>query len=411
MSDLFSYAPEPAAASEAPVLSVAQISALVREVVEDNFSKVSVEGEVGKAQLHTNGHVYFDLKDAQNTLTCVAWRTSVNRMGTMPQTGMQVIATGKLTTYAGRSNYQLIVEKVRPAGIGALMQKLEQLKQKLSAEGLFDEARKKPIPFLPANIGIITSPTGAVIRDMLQQLTRRCPRHVLVWPVAVQGATAAEQIAAAIKGFNALPANGKIARPDVLIIARGGGSLEDLWPFNEEVLVRAVAESKIPTISGVGHEPDFTLCDFAADLRAPTPSIAAERAVPLRADILNALSHMQTRLASTLRERVKNAQREVQLLARNIPHPRAQITQARLRLEDKAEQLLTTTRARLTTHKTAVNNIEKLLAATSPTGTLKRGYVYLTSASGKVITSAKTKENQASLHFADGTRTAHLQDI
>src|SRR5215213_3401802 len=235
--------------------TVSELSAALKRTVEDNFGYVRVRGEIsGYKGPHGSGHVYFALKDQ----------------------------TAKLTTYPNRSSYQIIVETLEPAGLGALMALLEERKRKLTAEGLFDEARKQLLPFLPEVIGVVTSPTGAVIRDILHRLADRFPRHVIVWPVKVQGDGSAEQVAAAIRGFNALPADGRIRRPDLLIVARGGGSLEDLWSFNEEIVVRAAAESMIPLISAVGHETDVTLIDFASDKRAPTPTAAAEMAVPVR---------------------------------------------------------------------------------------------------------------------------------
>src|SRR5215213_2912183 len=226
------------------------------------------------------------LKDERAKIDAVIWKTALGRIRFKPQEGLEVIATGRLTTYPGRSSYQIVIEALEPAGIGALMALLEERKKKLAAEGLFDEARKQLIPFLPTVIGVITSPTGAVIRDILHRLSDRFPRHVIVWPVRVQGEGSAEQVAAAIRGFNALPATGPIRRPDLLIVARGGGSLEDLWSFNEEIVVRAAADSMIPLISAVGHETDVTLIDFASDKRAPTPTAAAEMAVPVRTDLI-----------------------------------------------------------------------------------------------------------------------------
>src|SRR5215218_6244287 len=266
-------------------LTVSELSAALKRTLEDGFSYVRVRGELGKVNYHSNGHVYFDLKDDQACIAGVIWRSTSVRMKTKLETGLEVIATGRITTYPGRSQYQLIVDAIEPAGIGALMALVEERKKKLAAEGLFDAGRKQLLPWLPEVIGVVTSPTGAVIRDILHRLQDRFPRRVLVWPVKVQGEGSAEQVAAAIRGFNALPQGGRIPRPDLLIVARGGGSLEDLWSFNEEVVVRAAAESKIPLISAVGHETDVTLIDFAADKRAPTPTAAAEMAVPVRTEL------------------------------------------------------------------------------------------------------------------------------
>ena len=264
--------------------TVSELSAAVKRSIEDAYGFVRVRGEIsGFRGAHASGHCYFSLKDESAKIEAVIWKGAFARMRIKPEEGLEVIVSGRLTTYPGQSKYQIVVETLEPAGLGALMALLEERKKKLAAEGLFDAARKQLLPFLPAVIGVVTSPTGAVIRDILHRLADRFPRHVLVWPVRVQGEGSAEQVAGAIRGFNALPAGGAIARPDLIIVARGGGSLEDLWSFNEEIVVRAAAESMIPLIAAVGHETDVTLIDFAADKRAPTPSAAAEMAVPVRA--------------------------------------------------------------------------------------------------------------------------------
>src|SRR6266566_3750249 len=266
--------------------TVSELSAALRRTVEDAYGYVRVRGEVsGYKGPSPSGHVYFRLKDDKAVLESVIWKGVLGRMRVKPEEGLEVIASGKLTTFAGSSKYQIVIDALEPAGVGALMALLEERKKKLAAEGLFDEARKQLIPFLPAVIGVVTSPTGAVIRDILHRLTDRFPRHVLIWPVAVQGDGAAAQVAAAIAGFNGIAAGGPIPRPDLLIVARGGGSLEDLMPFNEEIVVRAAAASAIPLISAVGHETDTTLIDLASDRRAPTPTAAAEMAVPVRLDL------------------------------------------------------------------------------------------------------------------------------
>ena len=248
----------------APEFSVSEISGAVKKTVEGAFSRVRVRGEVGRLSRPRSGHIYLDLKDDRAVLAGVIWKGVAGRMATQPEEGMEVVATGRLTTFPGQSKYQMVIEEIRPAGVGALMAMLEKRRQALAAEGLFDEARKRPLPRLPEVIGVVTSPSGAVIRDILHRLRDRFPRKVLIWPVAVQGAKCAPEVAAAIRGFNALEAGGRIPRPDLIIVARGGGSLEDLWGFNEEVVVRAAAESAIPLISAVGHETDTTLIDHAA---------------------------------------------------------------------------------------------------------------------------------------------------
>src|ERR1700689_3879480 len=269
-----------------PELTVSELSAALKRTIEDAYGYVRVRGELGKVSYHGNGHVYFDLKDERACIAGVIWRSTAPRIKLRLEAGLEVVITGRLTTYPGRSQYQIVVETLEPAGLGALMALLEERKKKLAAEGLFDEARKQLLPYLPVVIGVITSPTGAVIRDILHRLADRFPRHVLVWPVRVQGEGSAAEVAAAIAGFNGLAERGTPPRPDLLIVARGGGSLEDLWSFNEEIVVRAAAASMIPLISAVGHETDVTLIDFAADRRAPTPTAAAEMAVPVRADLL-----------------------------------------------------------------------------------------------------------------------------
>ena len=276
--------------TNAPELTVSELSGALKRAIEDQFGHVRLRGEISNYRgPHSSGHAYFCLKDASARIDAVIWKGVFSRLRTKPQEGLEVIATGKVTTFPGKSSYQIVIEQLEPAGLGALMALLEERRKKFAAEGFFDEARKKKIPFLPTTIGIVTSPTGAVIRDILHRLHDRFPRHVLVWPVRVQGETSAAEVANAIRGFNALPQGGKIPRPDLLIVARGGGSLEDLWSFNEEEVLRAAAASRIPLIAAVGHETDWTLLDLVADLRAPTPTGAAEKAVPVRAELLSEL--------------------------------------------------------------------------------------------------------------------------
>ena len=270
----------------APALSVSELSGALKRTVEDRFGHVRVRGEISGWKRHVSGHCYLTLKDDKACMDGVVWKGQASAMRFRPEDGIEVIATGKLTTYPGRSKYQIVIEKMELAGQGALMALLDRRRRALAAEGLFDEDRKQLLPFLPRTIGVVTSPTGAVIRDILHRLADRFPSRVLVWGVPVQGEGAAEKVAAAVRGFDALPVGGAVARPDLVIVARGGGSIEDLWAFNEEVVVRAVAGCTIPIISAVGHETDTTLCDFAADRRAPTPTAAAEMAVPVRAELL-----------------------------------------------------------------------------------------------------------------------------
>jgi exodeoxyribonuclease VII large subunit len=330
MSDLLEDAMP---ASNQPEYTVSELSGAVKRVIEGEFGLVRVRGEVGRVSRPASGHLYFALKDDRASLDAVSWKGQVAKMQVRPEEGMEVIATGRMTTFPGQSKYQLIVEDVAPAGAGALMAMLEKRKAALGAEGLFDPARKKPIPYLPRVIGVVTSPSGAVIRDILHRLRDRFPRHVLIWPVAVQGQSCAAEVAAAIRGFNAIEPGGPIPRPDLIIVARGGGSLEDLWGFNEEIVVRAAAASRIPLISAVGHETDTTLIDFAADLRAPTPTAAAELAVPVRLDLLAAVDGFGARLSRGVATGVGQRGQRLRDLARALPRLDALTGQAAQRLD------------------------------------------------------------------------------
>lgn len=320
--------------------TVSEISFALRRVVENEFEHVRVRGEIsGFKGASGSGHCYFTLKDSGAALDAVIWRSTLQRLKFKPEEGLEMVATGRLTTYPSRSRYQLIVDYLEPAGAGALMALLEERRKKLAAEGLFDAARKKPIPHLPTVIGVVTSPTGAVIRDILHRLRDRFPRHVLVWPVRVQGEGAAEEVAAAIRGFNSIPAARALARPDILIVARGGGSIEDLWSFNEEVVVRAVAASGIPVISAVGHETDTTLVDHAADLRAPTPTGAAEMAVPVRAELAATVRELASRHELALQRAMEARRREVLGLTRALPSLTALLALPRQKLDDVGGRL------------------------------------------------------------------------
>ena len=300
--------------------TVSEISLHLKRTVEDTFGYVRVRGEIsGFKGRHSSGHCYFALKDDRARLEAIVWGTTLPRLRFKPAEGIEVIASGKLTTFPGQSKYQLVIEAMEPAGVGALMQLLEARRKALGAEGLFAEARKRPLPYLPSVIGVITSPTGAVIRDILHRLSDRFPTRVIVWPVRVQGETSAAEVAAAIKGFNSFPEGGRYPRPSLIIVARGGGSLEDLWGFNEEIVVRAAAESAIPLISAVGHETDFTLIDLAADKRAPTPSAAAEIAVPVRSELLAGVQGHAGRLAASVHRHLEIRRRELRAAARALP--------------------------------------------------------------------------------------------
>lgn len=322
-----------------PEYTVSELSGALKKVIEGEFGLVRVRGEVGRVSRPASGHLYFDLKDDRSVIAAISWKGQVAKMQVRPEEGMEVVATGRMTTFPGQSKYQLIVEDVAPAGAGALMAMLEKRKAALAAEGLFDAVRKKAIPYLPTVIGVVTSPSGAVIRDILHRLRDRFPRHVLIWPVAVQGQDCAAQVAAAIRGFNAIPPGGPIPRPDVLIVARGGGSLEDLWGFNEEIVVRAAAASDIPLISAVGHETDTTLIDHAADLRAPTPTAAAELAVPVRLELLATLDASAARLTRGVGQGVTQRRQRLRDLARALPRVETLVATPRQRLDAATARL------------------------------------------------------------------------
>jgi exodeoxyribonuclease VII large subunit len=319
--------------------TVSELSRVLKRSIEENFAYVRVRGEISGWKRHSSGHCYLCLKDSEAVLDAVCWRATAIRLGLKPEDGMEVVCTGRLTTFPGRSKYQLIIDAIELAGIGALLKLLEDRRKRLAAEGLFATERKKKLPFLPEVIGVITSPSGAVIRDILHRLSDRFPRRVLVWPVAVQGEGAAGQIAAAIEGFNRLSKGGAVPRPQLLIVARGGGSLEDLMPFNEETVVRAAAASAIPLISAVGHETDTTLIDHASDCRAPTPTAAAEMAVPVRLDLIAELGGKSARLSAGLARLFVERRLHLSGLARGLPDPQDLIGAAAQRLDDRAERL------------------------------------------------------------------------
>ena len=336
MNDLTIAAP---LRSNLPEYTVSELARALKRSIEENFAYVRVRGEISGFKRHASGHWYLSLKDSDAVIDAVCWRTTAMRLGIKPEDGMEVVCTGRLTTFPGRSKYQLLIDTMELAGVGALLKLLEDRRKRLAAEGLFAPERKKKLPFLPEVIGIITSPTGAVIRDILHRLADRFPRHVLLWPVAVQGEGAAAQVAAAINGFNRLPADGPTPRPQLIIVARGGGSLEDLMAFNEEIVVRAAAASAIPLISAVGHETDTTLIDHASDRRAPTPTAAAEIAVPVRLDLIAELGTKSARLSGSLARLF--AQRRLHLagLSRGLPDPQDLLGAAAQRLDDRTERL------------------------------------------------------------------------
>ena len=435
----------PETATNAHEFTVSELALSLKRTVEETFGHVRVKGELGRVTIAKSGHVYLDIKDDKAVINSIIWKGVAGRLPMRPEEGMEVVVEGKLSTYPGRSNYQLIIDKMELAGAGALMALLEQRKKKLQGEGLFSDERKQALPFLPKTIGVVTSPTGSVIRDILHRIEDRFPSHVLVWPVLVQGDKAADQIAAAITGFN--HADG-FPRPDVLIIARGGGSFEDLWCFNEEVVARAAAASSIPLISAVGHETDWTILDYIADYRAPTPTGAAEVAVPVRADYLETVADYGVRLTRGLRRNVN--EKKAGLAAAKLPRldnvlapPRQRLDLARLpslaRLIEQPKQRLSAVMARLrpglitqgSKHKSdrvgqlsrsAEQAIKrklerdtnrlvragKLLDAYSYQGVLERGFALVRDEAGQVVRSKETSQagKAVTLTFADGDRGA-----
>jgi exodeoxyribonuclease VII large subunit len=444
-----------AAQTNIPELSVSEISAALKRTVEDAFPFVRVRGEVSNLKVHSSGHIYFDLKDDKASLNAVIWRMTARRLRVKPEHGLEVVCIGRVTTYPGGSRYQLVVEQVELAGLGALMAMLETRRKKLAGEGLFDASHKKRLPFLPDVVGVITSPTGAVIRDIMHRLNGRFPRRVLLWPVNVQGDRAAADIVSAVRGFNALTALSVVPKPDVLIVARGGGSLEDLMPFNDESVVRAIFDSVIPVISAVGHETDTTLIDYVADLRAPTPTAAAELAVPVRTELMSQLLDLERRRFRVLAKAVDDRRTHLGHVARLLPaadqlfagqRQRLDIAGERLahalarnrelharhfaavqgrlrdaairrRIEVCAERIRGLSRRmnrvgerRLADLRGTLKNLERMLDGLSYIGVLERGFALVLSENGSVHRrAAELKLGEAvSLGFADGSAPATI---
>jgi exodeoxyribonuclease VII large subunit len=406
-----------------PALSVSELSGALKRTIENAFGQVRVRGEISGFKRHASGHCYFTLKDENACIDAVIWRSGASGLAFRPEDGAEVIATGKLTTYAGRSKYQIVVDRMELAGEGALLALLERRRKALAAEGLFDPARKRKLPFLPRIIGVVTSPTGAVVRDILHRLEDRCPTHVILWPVAVQGEGASVRIAEAIRAFPSIE-----PRPDLLIVARGGGSIEDLWPFNEEEVVRAAAESPIPLISAVGHETDTTLIDHAADLRAPTPTAAAEIAVPVRSELIAQLGELAHRAGNCLSRRVERGRERLDLTVCRWPEPQSLFAPMVQRVDELGERLPRSLAARAGSARADLNLVsgrlrrdlidariarlgEKLAAAwkmaelVHPERPLGKGFVRVTDRSGKtLIHSADARAaRDLSLCFADGS--------
>jgi exodeoxyribonuclease VII large subunit len=443
------------AGDNAEPLSVSELSARLKRTVEDRFGFVRLRGELSGVKRAASGHLYCCLKDDKAVIDGVMWKGGAQRLAFRPEDGVEVIATGKLTTYPGRSKYQIVVETMEIAGEGALLALLEKLRARLAAEGLFAAERKQALPFLPATIGVVTSPTGAVIRDILHRLADRFPSRVLVWPVLVQGQGAAEQVAAAVRGFSAMPPEGsgagKVPRPDLVIVARGGGSIEDLWSFNEEIVVRAVAECTIPIISAVGHETDTTLCDYAADRRAPTPTAAAEMAVPVRAELAATLAEFASRKRRCALRPVALGRERLESRVRHLPRPEALLAARAQRLDEASERLRRALRERaasagsrldaqgarlslpLLRHRveraeerlvraglrpallqrqfdTACKHfapVARVLPQLNPDKPLAKGFARVTDASGHTLTDKATAEREATLvlKFRDGDLT------
>ena len=446
MSDLID---SPGQGENAPEFSVSELSNVLKRMIEGEFSNVRIRGEVGRVSRPASGHLYFDLKDDKSVIASVTWKGQASKLATQPEEGLEVVATGKITTFAGQSRYQMIVSEMSVAGIGALMAQLEKRKKKLEVEGLFDKKIKKEIPYLPEIIGVITSPSGAVIRDILHRLSDRFPRKVLLWPVSVQGESCAPDVTAAINGFNKLTPGGAMPRPELIIVARGGGSIEDLWGFNEESVVRAASESEIPLISAVGHETDTTLIDLASDLRAPTPTAAAEYAVPVRADLMGWLSSMEERRVRSLSSSLEIKRQRLKDLSRGLPAPADLVAMAAQRLDtvsdrlpralsavsnNKRTLLLQTSaglRGRLLQNKlidrtkemnrfvksieanirliiqrnqSALDGLERIRQTLGYEATLRRGYTVVRNKDGKLITRLKEADvnKELEIEFYDG---------
>ena len=436
-----------------PVYSVSEFSHVIKKLVETNFSYVRIRGEISRPSFPGSGHVYFTLKDADGTIAAIIWKYTLPKLSIKPEEGMEVICTGKVTTFAGQSKYQIIVETMEVAGEGALLKMLEERRKKLLKEGLFDQEIKKPIPYLPKIIGVITSPSGAVIKDILHRLSDRFPSHVYLWPVAVQGEDSARQISNAIDKFNQLTDDTSIKKPDLLIVARGGGSLEDLWSFNEEIVVRSVYKSSIPVISAVGHETDTTLIDFVSDLRAPTPTAAAEKAVPVRDELISRIDELNLRIKSSFNNKLYGNKDRINYLIKLLGKPeqifenktqkvdfiykdfenlfkdifvekKNKITQyVKCLLPPKilisnlfSKQQLLETKFKnfleniINSKETKLNYLEQLLEASSFNRVLERGFALVMNNKGKPIkrSSEASKNANVKIKFSDEIRSAKL---
>jgi exodeoxyribonuclease VII large subunit len=448
LRDMSEIVPAEAAEGNAKAYSVSELAFALKRTLEEAYGFVRLRGEISKVTRHGNGHIYLDLKDENACIAGVVWKGQVRGLKVQPEQGLEVIVTGRITTFAPRSSYQLIIETMEHAGVGALLAQLERLKARLRDEGLFEVSRKKPLPGMPTVVGVVTSPTGAVIRDILHRIRDRWPMHVIVWPVVVQGPDAAAQVATAIRGFNALQAGGAIPRPEVLIVARGGGSIEDLWPFNDEALARTVVECPIPLISAVGHETDTTLIDFVSDRRAPTPTAAAELATPVLAELKALVSDLGARMhrcggrvVDERRRKIEHADRALKRvpdlvrlaeqrfdivsgklgagLAKNAAvHERdlvrvaSRLTPLLLqrpqavqkdRLDRLAVRLEPSVRRRLERLSERLDGLSKLYASVDPDRPLQRGFARVTRADGSIVHAGATLAGgeEVSIKFGD----------
>ena len=453
MAGLMTINDESPTDSNAAPYSVSELAFALKRTIEDAYGFVRLRGELSKVTFHGNGHVYLDLKDERASISGVIWKGQVRALAVRPETGMEVIVTGKVTTYPGRSQYQIIIETMEPAGVGALLAQLERLKAKLAAEGLFETARRRPLPSMPGVIGVITSPTGAVIRDILHRIAERWPCRVVVWPVVVQGDQAAAQVRGAIEGFGALAIGGAIPRPDLIIVARGGGSVEDLWPFNDEALARAAAASPIPLISAVGHETDTTLIDFVSDRRAPTPTAAAEFATPVFADLAATLADYERRMIGSGARLIEHRRARLAAVVAGLPRLTDLLAIATQRLDIAAGRLSAALGAGVAAHRHALTQVaaplkpallqrpiavkadrlaatgarvapairrglisasdrlaalEKLRMSFNPDGPLSRGFARVHTADGRLARSALAlkRGEMLKLVFHDGERDA-----
>lgn len=447
--------PEP---GNAPAYSVSELAFALKRTLEDAYGFVRLRGEISKVTRHASGHVYLSLKDERSSIDGVIWKAGVRGLGCQPETGLEVIVTGKITTYPARSSYQIVIETMEPAGVGALLAQLERLKEKLRAEGLFDAERKRQLPTSPRVIAVVTSPTGAVIRDILHRVRDRWPCHVLVWPVVVQGAEAATRVADAVRGLNAIPVGGALPRPDVIVVARGGGSIEDLWPFNDEALARKVAASAIPVISAVGHETDTTLIDFVSDRRAPTPTAAAEMATPVLAELKSQLLGLHQRGIRGAERALELRRARLDVAARGLPKPEALLAIASQRFDlaagrlsaglirnvDLHDRQLALASARLTPallqrpqavraervkvldqrmqaalarvierREDRMERTGRLLTSLHPEAPLGRGFALVRRDDGELVRSAASLKSgdAVQLKFADGGKGAHIDGL